>query len=545
MNETKDQRLDSWKEIAVFLKRGVRTVQRWERSEGLPVHRHKHVTLGSVYAFQSEVAAWWESRATSLGSSETPKDTKRVRLLVLPFENLGGDASQDYLADGFTEELITHLARLQPEQLAVIARTTSMHYRDSRKPVATIAHELGVDYVLGGSLRREGEHVRLSAHLVVASDQTHAWAQIYDRDAGSIFALQSELAEAIAREIRVTLIAPSSSNRGLQAGNARAYEAYLQGRYHLNRMEPHNLSQAVAWFQRAVEADPEYALAYASLSHAHALLAMVPYDVLPPHKTMPRAKAAAERALALNNTLAEAHVALAAVRHHYDWDWAGAEEAYLRGIELNPEYPGTRLRYAWLLLALSRTNEAQEQIDRAEESARETDPHLLVVIRATRAAAYYFARDYERCASECGEAMRLDESYFLTHYLLARAEIRKGSPGKARKILSSNSRTATVPLMQMAIGLLHALHGEKSEARAVRKHMVALAEQRYVPATYIGTLHAALGDTDGAFEWLSKAYEERADGLVLLNVDPMVDKLRKDARFLELIRKLRLTPQAN
>lgn len=540
-----DDRLDSWKEIAAFLRRGVRTVQRWEATEGLPVHRHQHRKLGSVFALKSEVSAWWKSRSLDLGGDNSvpanpPEQARKLRLLVLPFDNLSSDPAQDFLADGFTEELIAQLARLRPDRLAVIARATAMHYKGTRKRADRIARELKVDYLIEGSLRREGSEVRVTAQLIQPSDHTHRWAQTYDRDLASAIALQSEVAAAIVGEIHLAL-APDVQTALVvpRPVNPAAYEDYLRGRYHLNRPHPEALAQSVSWFQSAIEKDPASPLAYASLSHALALLAMVPFDVFPPHEAMPKARAAAARALDLDANLAEAHAARAVVQHHYDWDWSGAEAEYQKALALNPDYPGARLRYAWLLLSLSRNEEALAEINRAQRSAQETDPHLLVVIRATRAAAFYFAREYDRSIRECLEAMELDASYFLLHYLLARAHARRGAFGKAGSILKKvNANQDGISLMAMAAGLLHAVAGRKPQARAIARRLRQQAQQRYIPATYIGILHAGLGDTESAFEWLERAYEERADGLTLLNVEPMVDALRPDSRFQSLIRRI-------
>jgi TolB-like protein len=524
----------------------VRTVQRWEATEGLPVRRHQHQKMGSVFALKSEVAAWWKSRGADLtppqesaATSETGADRK-IRLLVLPFENLSADPAQEYLADGFTEELITQLARLKPERLAVIARATAMHYKGTRKRADRIARELKVDYLLEGSLRRESSEVRVTAQLIQAIDQSHRWAQTYDRDLASALVLQSEVAAAIAKEIPVALSPEVQAALAVKRpASAAAHEDYLKGRYHLNQPHPESLAQSVAWFESAIVKDAGFPLAYASLSHALALLAMVPFDVLPPHASMPKARMAAMRALELDPQLPEAHAALAVVRHHYDWDWKGAEQAYQRALELNGEYPGARLRYAWLLLSLSREEEAFREIDHAQRTAQETDPHLLVIIRATRAAGLYFAREYDRCIRECFEAMELDPNYFLLHYLLARAHARTGAHKKAGSVLGKiGAQQGNISLMAMATGLLYAVIGRKAQARAVVKQLHGEAAKRYVPATYIGILHAGMGDAESAFEWLERAYEERADGLTLLNVEPMVDGLREDPRFQSLLRRI-------
>lgn len=395
-----------------------------------------------------------------------------------------------------------------------------------------------------GSIRREGTGVRVTAQLIQASDQTHRWAQTYDRDLSNALALQSEVAGAIANEIHLALSPQTQAQLSVRRPlDPAAYDDYLRGRYHISRPHPEAIAQSVTWFQGAIEKDPGYPLAYASLSHALALLAMVPFDVLPPREAMPKAQAAAARALELDPSLPEAHAAVAVVRHHYDWNWKGAEQEYQKALELNPDYPGARLRYAWLLLSLSRREEALAEIQRAQQTARETDPHLLVVIRATRAAAFYFAREYDRCIRECQEAIELDSTYFLLHYLLARAHARKGALAKAGAILKKiGENFDKIPLTGMGAGLVHAVAGRKRQARAVLKLLRAQTSQRYIPATYIGTLYAATGEPEAAFEWLEKAYEERADGLTLLNVEPMVDILRPDPRFQSLIRRIGLAP---
>src|SRR5271165_249986 len=515
-----DDRLDSWKEIAVFLRRGVRTVQRWEKQEGLPVHRHQHARLGSVFAFRGEVQSWWESRRKDLDSERLDAAEKqgseapaRIKLLVLPLENLSGDATRDYLADGFTEEIITQLARLNPARLAVIARSTAMQFTAARlkteaRRLSEIAGELNAGFVLEGSVRSDGGRVRVTVQLIQGADETHVWAQTYDRELRDLLALQSEVAAAVAREIHLALdpgSAPGATPS--RALDPQAYDHYLRGRYLLNRMTPQSIGQSIEWFQRAFQLQPDYALAYASVSHACALLAMVPFDVLPPRDSMPHAAAAAEKALALAPQLPEAHAALAVVRHHYDWDWTAAETGYQRAIALNPDYAGARLRYAWLLLALSRLKEAELQIHAAQRTAEETDPHLLVVIRATRAAAFYFARDYEACLHECRDALELDPEYFLLHYLLGRALARQGQHEEAVAILTQDG-SSPISLLQMGAGLAQAMSGNQQAAVDSLQGLIALSQKRYVPATYIAILHAGIGDADAAFEWLEKAYAE-------------------------------------
>ena len=544
-----DDRLDSWKEIAAFLKRGVRTVQRWERTEALPVHRHQHAKLGSVYALKSEVSAWWESRATQLADAPAatsssravtaaPNSYSRARLLVLPFANLSGDAQQEYLSDGLTEEMIARLARLEPERLGVIARTTAMSYRSAAKRTDQIARELGVDYILEGSVRARGTALRVNVQLVAARDHTHVWTESYERELSDVFALQGELAGSIAREVRLALPRPESAARGAST-DPEAYKAFLMGRFLMNKMTAATLAQSLEWFERAVKLDPALALAHAGMAQAYGLLASVPFDALPPREAMPIAAAAARQALVHDPTLPEAHAALGLVLHHYEWNWAEAEKAYQRALELNPEYTAALLRYAWLLLALGRNQDALARIARAQEIAEEIDPHLIVVVRATRAAALYFARDFARAIAECRQALSLDRNDFLLQYLLGHALLRGGQIRSGiATLLAGKRHSSEVPLMAAGAGLAQALSGHRAGATRILRALEEQRKRRYVPAIYPGILCAALGDHDRAFRWLETAFEERADGMVLLNADPMSDGLRDDPRFDALVRRV-------
>jgi TolB-like protein/Flp pilus assembly protein TadD len=561
--EPKAARLDSWKEIAVFLKRGVRTIQRWERTEGLPVHRHQHDKMGSVYAYEPEIAAWWSSRQPSPGGgaptalrSEHRQPAEKaariyaVRLVVLPLKNLSGDPAEEYFSDGLTEEMITQLHRQRPGELGVIARTTAMHYKGSPRRVDQIARELGVDYIVEGSVRRAAERVRITAQLVRAKDQTHLWSETYDRDLRAILDLQREVAEQIARRIHIALslrqrasAAPGVSSIGVsRPAHPAAYEAYLGARYLVHQLTPDSLAQGIALFRAAIAKDPEFARAYAGLAEACALLATVPFDALPPRETMPQAAAAAQRALELDDSLAEAHAALGLVRHHYEWNWRGAEESYRRAIELNPALGTAHLRYAWLLLALGRGEEAMQEIERAWNLAVEIDPQRLVVVRATRAAAYYFGRQFDRVIEECHAALELDAAYFPLHYLLGRAYARKGQPRKALAELEKAApHTGEVLMLEVARGQTCGALGKRAAAMQAIKKLHAVAKRRYVPATYFGMLYSSVGKIDEAFVWLERAFDERADGLTLLGVEPMIDSLRGDPRMQDLLRRIGLS----
>jgi TolB-like protein/Tfp pilus assembly protein PilF len=543
------ERLDSWKEIAAYLRRDVRTVQRWEKKEGLPVYRHQHEKLGSVYAFRAELTQWFTTRQPAAAAPATAQQKEaadKIKLAVLPFGNLSGK-EDDYFGDGLTEEMTTELTRMQPAELAVIARTTAAHYDSTPKSLAQLKQNLGVDYVLEGKVRRSGNRVRITARLSEIQDQTQMWAETYERDLSDVLSVQAEIAQAIAREINLALnLSESSRLSDLQGGRQRvqpaAYDAYLKARYHLHAMSPTEIQKSVEDFQQAAQLDPNYAPAHAGLASAWALLAIGPFDLLPPHEAMPKAESAARKSLQLDDGLAEAHAALALVNHHYHWNWKEAEAEYRRAIELNPNYAAAHLWYSWLLMALDKRAEALAEIEETMRIVQETDPHRLVAVHATRAQAFYFCREYQRAVDECEKALELDSEHYMLHYILGRAYRRLGEGAKAiAQLKKAQSAADDIPLIAAVLGLAYAVSGQKQQAEKVTAAFAAAARKRYMPPTYFGMLYAGLGDKDQAFAWFEKAFSERADGLTWLAVEPMFDGIRDDPRFDNLLRRIGLT----
>jgi TolB-like protein len=543
-------RLDSWKEIASYLRRDVRTVQRWEKKEGLPVYRHLHDKLGSIYAYRNELTEWFTTRqqsgATLASGNRDEAPADKIKLAVLPFGNLSGAKEDDYFSDGLTEEMITQITRLRASELAVIARTTAEHYDSSSKSLDQMKKDLGVGYVLEGKVRRGGNRVRITAQLIQMKDQTQLWAETYERDLSDVLSVQADIAEAIAREINLALnLSQSTRLSDLQKGRGQvqpaAYDAYLKARYNLHQMTPVAISKSIKDFEEATFAEWHYAPAFAGLASAYALLAIAPFDFLPPHEAMPAAEKAARRALDIDNKCAEAHTALALVNHHYHWKWKEAEAGYELAIELNPDHADTHLWYSWLLLALGRRDAAFDEIEQTMSIVQETDPHRLVAVPTTRAAAYYFGREYQRAVDECEKAKQLDPKYFMLHFIAGRAYMRLNEHAKAiAHLKQARTETGEMPLMDAALGLAYAVSGKKTETIKLAEAFKAAAKKRYIPPTYFGMLFAGLGDKDKAMMWLQKAYDDRADGLTWLNVEPMLDDVRSDPRFQELIRRIGL-----
>lgn len=542
-------RLDSWKEIAAYLRRDVRTVQRWEKKEGLPVYRHLHDKLGSIYAYRNELTDWFTTRqqsgtGTAVGRQEG--QAEKIKLAVLPFGNLSGAPEDDYFSDGLTEEMITQITRLQAPQLAVIARTTAEHYNSSSKSLELMKRDLGVGYVLEGKVRRGGNRVRITAQLIQLADQTQLWAETYERDLSDVLSVQADIAQAIARQINLALnLSEGTRLSDPQRSSARvqpaAYDAYLKARYNLHQMTPGAISKSIQDFDRAIQIDSGYAPAYAGLASAYALLAIAPFDLLPPRDAMPKAEKAARKSLELDGTFAEAHTALALVNHHYHWRWKEAQDGYEQAIELNPDHADTHLWYSWLLLALGRRDAAFDEIEQTMSIVQETDPHRLVAVHTTRAAAYYFGREYQRAVEECERAKQLDPEYFMLHFIAGRAYMRLNEHTKAIAHLKQARRdTGEMPLMDAALGLAYAVSGKKAETLKLADAFKSAAKKRYIPPTYFGMLFAGLGDKDKALVWLEKAFDERADGLTWLNVEPMLDEVRSDPRFQDLIRRIGL-----
>ena len=537
-------RLDSWKEIAVYLRRDVRTVQRWEKKEGLPVYRHQHQKLGSVFAYRSELAAWFKGRQHQAAVQMQEKDAGKIKLVVLPFTNLNSGKKEDYFSDGLTEEMTTEITRLQPSRLAVVAHDTAVHYRAERKAFEQMRQELGVDYVLAGKVRRVEQRVRVTAQLIEVEDQTQLWAETYDRDLSDILALQAEIAQAIAAEIHVVLNRSEHARlSNLQRGRVHpaAYDAYLKARYYLHEMLPAPIRRSIEYFEAAIQHDPNYAPAHSGLASAYALLAIAPFDVLPPHEAMPKAEAAAKRSLELDASLPEAHTALALVHHHYSWRWKEAESSYKRAIELNPTYAPAHLWYSWLLLALGRNDEAVEEIDKTLGIVQETDPRRMVAVHTTRAAAYYLARQYRLAIEEAEKALEFNPNHFMVHYVLGRAYALMDMNAKAiAQLKPKGYSSGEVPLLDAALGLAYAVDGKREQTAKALEALQGLAKKRYVPATYFGMLYGGLGDRKQALEWLERAYEERADGLLWLNVDPMLDGMRAHPQFKDLVSRIGL-----
>ncbi|HKF58740.1 MAG TPA: hypothetical protein VKJ45_25095 [Blastocatellia bacterium] len=605
-NSTRGEKLDSWKEIAAYLGREVRTVQRWEKQEGLPVHRHQHEKLGTVYAFKGELDLWLEQRQPpATGSVERVEtapvepgapasvecletspvehgepreslapaddgsalDRKRsalviifvilipiagmllarrvtgrrvpvaapaVTIAVLPFQNLSEQAGPDWFSQGLAEEMTVQLERLQPSRLRVIGETTAAMLESGRKPLEEAGRELGVDYVLKGTVRRDDQKVRVTAELVNLKDQTVGWADSYDRDATGAVATEADLGTRIARAVSARLVTETAStSSSAPTNNAAAVEAYFKGRYCWHKATEEDLQKSLEFFGKAREIDPGFALAHAGIAEAYITLAN--NGMKRPRDCFPKAQEAVERALALDQSVADTHVAMAQIKCYWDWNWAGAEREFLHALDLGPGLATAHHAYAHFLSEMGRADEALAEVKRAQE----LEP-LSAAINSDAGWFYFRARRYDEAIAECRKVLDLEPGFQSSEACILMSLIKKGMPAEARseaqRFLAGHNRTGSMPGIDAA-DPAEAMRNLDLDSIRMMKQM---QQTRYVGSYGFASLYADLGDRDNAFKWLETAFQERERVMVVLNVHPLFDPIRNDPRFADLVRRVRL-----
>jgi TolB-like protein/DNA-binding winged helix-turn-helix (wHTH) protein/Flp pilus assembly protein TadD len=484
------------------------------------------IALLAVALSLSILAVW-------LFRSRKPAPSGIRSLAVLPLDNLSADASQNYFADGMTDELITDLAKISA--LRVISRTSVMVYKGARKPLPQIASELNVDAVVEGTVLRSGDRVRITAQLIEASTDRHLWSESYEGDLRDTLALQNRVARAIADEIRINLTPQEQAAlKNVKVVNPQAYESYLKGRYFWNKRTAEGLKVARAYFNQAIEEDPKYAQAYSGLADTYALLGDWQYAVMTPKEAFPKAKAAATRALELDSALGEAHNSLAFVLDGFDWDFDAAGKEFRRAIELNPGYATAHHWYAWHLSLLGRYDEAVAEMRKAED----LDP-LSLIINADLAELLVLAHSYDESIQQSRRTIEMDANFALAHNQLAQAYVQKHMYDEAVvELQKAVHLSGGSPTCLANLARAYAASGKNSEAVKLLSELKERANSSYSNAPEIATIYASLGDTDQAMNWLEKGYEERFNPGVLLR--PGFDPLRSDSRFQDLVRRIGL-----
>lgn len=461
------------------------------------------------------------------------RGVERVMLVVLPFENFTAGERYDYFSDGLTEEMITELARLSPERLGVIARTSAMQFKSTAKGAAQIGSELGVSHVLEGSVRRAGERVRITAQLIRVSDESHLWAESYERGLHDVLEVQAEVSRAVAREIQIKLT-PHEKERldpdKTRTVNPQAHELYLRGRHFWNRRTEDGIRKSIECFEGALRHDPSLAVAYDGISDAHTMLAC--RGMTPAVESFHKAKAAARQAVRMEPELGEGYATLAHVRLH-DWDWVGLENEFQRAVQLDRGYAIAHYWYAEYLMAMGRTEEALGRV----RHSWELDP-LNSVINASVGMIHYLAHDYDGALIALRRGLEIDPTHYVSHLRVGLVCLQKELAHEAVDAMRQAVRHSGGSTEALA-GLAQA-HAVAGDTPAMEKIVKELGDsgRRYVSPYNVARVYGAIGDRQRALDWLERAYQEHNPDLIELTREPSFASLRADVKFGELVERI-------
>jgi TolB-like protein/DNA-binding winged helix-turn-helix (wHTH) protein/Flp pilus assembly protein TadD len=492
----------------------------------MPQSRAWKLSVLALLLIVASLAAW------KLHSRNRPAPTIRS-LAVLPFESLSSDTSQDYFADGMTDELISDLGQISA--LRVISRTSVMGYKHARKPLPEIARELNVDAVVEGTVLRSGDRVRITAQLIEAPADKHLWSHSYEGELQNTLTLQNEVAQAIADQIRINLSPQEQAAlKNVKVVNPEAYESFLKGRYFWNKRTADGLKVALAYFNQAIDEDPNYAQAYSGLADTYALLGDWQFAVMTPKEALPKAKAAAIRALQLDSALGEAHNSLAFCLDGFDWDFDSAGKEFRRAIELNPGYATAHHWYAWHLALLGKNDEAIVEMKKAVN----LDP-LSLVINADLAELLLLSHSYDESIEQSRKTIEMDPNFALAHNQLGQAYLQKHMNDEAvAELQKAVQLSGGSPTSIANLARAYVASNKTSEAEKLLNDLKARSNPGGSLAAEIAAIYAALGDRDQAMNWLEKGFKERFNPGVLLR--PGFDPFRSDPRFKDLQRRIGL-----
>ncbi len=538
-------RLDYWQEIAKYLGREVRTVQRWEREKSLPVRRLSgdgEDNQPRVFAYKSEIDAWLALQSSPRAfppdhSSFEALTSSVLRVAVLPLENSGGNPDTEFLSDGVSESLITRLSQLS--SLRVISRTSVFRYKGQAIDPCAVGRELGAGAVLAGRMVTRGNALSISLELIDVRDNSILWAGRYNRGIDDLASVEDEISQSVAEKLEARLTGSEPTLlRKRSKQDPEAYRLYLRGRYYWNKRTGDAVKKGLDYFKQAIEVDPAFALAYAGIADSYAM--SVFNIVISPRDGLPKARAAATQALDLDQSLAEACSSLAFVKMFYDWDWAGAEQEFHRTFELDPNYSIARQWYAMELAALGRHEEALRETERGLQ----IDP-LSLSINATSSLLLYFVRQYDEALEQGLATVDMDPNFFASHFVSALALEQKGELEKAiAEFRASADLSGRWPLFVAGYGHACAVAGKLDEAKKVVAELQNTSVRKYVSSYAVAAVYAGSGDKDLTLDWLEKAHDERATWMIFLNVHPYFDFLRGESRFQNLLRKIGLPIKA-
>jgi len=568
-------RLNSWKEIASYFQRDIRTVQHWERKEGLPVHRHEHLIRASVYAYPAELEAWFNERArkSSAEAAVTPAteditaesvDTTQMfssrriwvlllsltlvvaagvawfawrsahppggspgkTLVVLPFLNLTGDSGQEYMSDGLSDELTTLLASRLP--LQVVARSSAFEFKGKTDDVRTIGGRLNASMALEGSLETRGDQLRINAQLVRTSDGYHLWSHLYDTDRGNTSATEDLIVRDIANVLKLPVA--ENSSPPVSGSDQQAHELYLQGAYWWNRRSPSDEWKAIGYFTAAIDRDPLYARAYLGMAEAYTVLGV--NNQAPPQDVFPKAREAAENALRIDPRLEEAHAVHAHIQFAYDWNYAAADSEFRRTIAANPNFAPAHHWYGLLLMYEGKFDEAAQEIRRAQQ----LDP-LSPLFPALLSRLDLYSGKYEAAIQLCRDASRGNPYFPLPHYALGQIYLYQNKYSEAidefQKYYELSDHDPD-GLTNLAMG--YARMGNRAKAMELVKQ-IEDPKTGYSSPYNCALVYAALGENDQVYTWLDRAINERSPALIQLAVDPAFRSIQAEPRFQEMLRR--------
>lgn len=494
------------------------------------IKRHKLGAITTLAIFIGLIALGSIAYTRYFASVETGIDS----LAVLPFDNATGDSEMEYLSDGLSESLINNLSQLPG--MKVIARSSAFRYRGKDISAEEVARALGVRGIITGRVLRYGENLQISVELMDTRDKTQVWGAQYNRSGEDLMGVQSEIVREISRNLRLKLSSDEQRRVGnLHTTNAEAYELYLKGRFYWNKRTGEALKKSVYYFNQAIEKDPAYALAYAGLADAYIVIPF--FSVGSPSDSHQKAKAAAQRALEIDDTLAEAHTALAAVLIDYEWNLTESNLEFERAIELNPNYANAHHWYAREnLTIMGQFDEALAKMQRAQE----LDP-LSLIINANLGKVYFNARRYDEAIEQLRKTIEIDQSFFVAHHYLGSAYAMKGDYAAALSAYQkAHQLNESDPHVVALMGRLYAISGRKAETQKMLGRLKSIAGERYVADYSIALVYAALGDKDQAFALLEKSYRDHSVDMLTLHYDPLIDNLRSDPRFADLVRRVSL-----
>jgi len=509
-------------------------LKRTEVADELPrkSERNRVWIYGVIIAGAVAASLFFFGRYTS---SKQGAEMSEKSIAVLPFENRSEDKANVYFAEGVQDEILTRLSKIA--DLKVTSRTSTEHYKSAPKNLAEIAKQLGVAHILEGSVQKNGDAVRVNVQLIKAAEDSQVWAETFDRKLTDIFSVESDVAKAIADQLRAHITRQEEQVIASKpTKNIEAYDAYLRGRYFWNKRTSDGIKHAIEHFQQSIERDPDFALGHAGLADSY--IALTFYNFAAPHETMPKAKESAIKALALDDTLAEAHASLAHILMNYDWNWSAAEKEFKRSIELTPDYATGHQWYAiHYLTATGRFEQAVQEM----KKALELEPASLVMNTFMGATLYYAGR-YDEAIDQCRKTIEMDPNFAVVHWHLGMAyEQKQALDAATEEFKKAIALSGGSPLMKATLVRACAESQKKHEANQMLNELNELSKQQYVSAYEVATIYVALGNNEQAFQLLEKGYAEHSFHLVYLNVSPQFKPIRSDRRFQDLMQRIGLS----